>query len=143
MSKSPILNNAYEEPKYYYDTDLDGNLQYDKIIEGRRPYIKKIEITPAKEKTLLSGSDVNVPKDSDEAFINGLRDVIKAWRCSGYPNTTRVTKELLDFWFNNPERYNFRKLFFCQREAVETAVYLNEVADKDPNLCQATHKCCV
>jgi type III restriction enzyme len=47
---------------------------------------------------------------------------------------TRVTRELLNFWFNNKERQNYQKLFFCQREAVETAVYLNEAAERDPNL---------
>ena len=37
-SISPILNNPYEEPKWHYDVTLDGNLDYSKILEGRRPY---------------------------------------------------------------------------------------------------------
>ena len=58
------------------------------------------------------------------------RRSVGRWREAGYPNTTRVTKELLTFWFENPERSAIRRLFFCQREAVETAVWLNEVAAK-------------
>ncbi len=45
-------------------------------------------------------------------------------------NTTRVTKELLDYWFLNPERPSYKQLFFAQQEAVETAIWLNEVAER-------------
>lgn len=63
-------------------------------------------------------------------IVNLCRKEITKWRESNYPNTTRVTKELLDYWFNNPERYIHHYLFFAQREAVETAIWLNEVAEK-------------
>jgi type III restriction enzyme len=74
------------------------------------------------------------PLDDNAHFINGLRTVVKDWREKDYPSVTRVTRELLNFWFNNNERQNIQKLFFCQREAVETAIYLNEAAERDPNL---------
>lgn len=32
---NPILNNPYEEPEYHYNVDMDGNLDYSKILEGR------------------------------------------------------------------------------------------------------------
>ena len=67
-------------------------------------------------------------------FINGIRQVVKEWREQGYPKVTRTTRDLLEFWFSNPERELSKSLFFCQREAVETAIYLNEVAPRDPNL---------
>jgi type III restriction enzyme len=65
-------------------------------------------------------------------LINLARAEAGKWRDSGYasPVPTRVTKELLDFWFNNPERQLDKKLFFAQREAVETAVWFNEIAAK-------------
>ena len=28
---NPVLNNAYEEPKYYYESDINGNIDYMKI----------------------------------------------------------------------------------------------------------------
>lgn len=133
--QNPILNNPYEEPRFHYDTDIDNNLDYSKVLEGRRPFSTNICINP-QERTqgqIFSGSNLYDADDPDAKFINTIRDEVKKWREGGYQRTTRVTRELLNFWFNNPERQSFHKLFFCQREAVETAVYLNEIADFDPN----------
>lgn len=135
IEKSPILNNPYEEPAWHYDTDLDGNLDYERILEGRRPYTSQIGIQPKQtgSDTLFHGSDIE-DSDPNAGFINRLRSIVKQWREADYPHTTRVTRELLNFWFCNPERQHYQRLFFCQREAVETAIYLNEVADSDPNM---------
>jgi hypothetical protein len=59
-----------------------------------------------------------------------LRKEVGTWREEKYPNTNRITRELLHFWFLNDERSDNLKLFFAQREAVETAIFLNEVAEK-------------
>ena len=131
---NPVLNNPYEEPKYYYDTDLDGNIDYETIKDGRRPYGYDINLVPKNrgDNTLFSQDDF-VSADPNAEFINGIRKEVKTWRDSGYPKASRITKELLDFWFNNKERQTNLRLFFCQREAVETAVWLNEIAERDPN----------
>ena len=134
MEKSPILNNPYEEPTRHYDADLDGNLDYTKILQGRRSYAANIGITPKTVRSTVFDNEDLESDDPNASFINTIREEVKKWREKGYPRTTRVTRELLTFWFDNPERQNFEKLFFCQREAVETAVYLNEVADIDPNI---------
>ncbi len=136
-NRSPILNNPYEEPRYYYDTDADGNLNYEKRMEGRRPYKSEVNIATIhgnQQTTLFAGSDFYNSDDPDAVFINTMRQEVKKWRNEGYPRATRITRELLNFWFNNPDRQIDKKLFFCQREAVETAVYLNEIADLDPNM---------
>jgi type III restriction enzyme len=57
-----------------------------------------------------------------------LRREVGSWRTNKYLNTTCVSRELLMFWFENPERHPTKKLFYAQREAVEAAVWLNEVA---------------
>ncbi len=134
MNENPILNNPYREPEYHYNVDADGNLDYNSILQGRRPYIGRINISPnaVRNSQLFNAEDV--VNDPDADFINGLRKEVKSWREKGYPSVTRVTRELLNFWFNNPERMNYQKLFFCQQEAIETAVYLNEVAERDPNI---------
>ena len=135
-SQSPILNNPYEEPLYHYDTDAEGNLDYDNVREGRRPFATEVSLTAKKrggQGDLFTGNDL-YQEDEDAKFINTMRDEVKKWRIEGYPRATRITRELLTFWFNNPERQIDKQLFFCQREAVETAVYLNEVADTDPNI---------
>lgn len=131
---NPVLNNPYEEPHYYYDTDMNGNIDYATVINGRRPFGYDVNIVPKKrgDQTIFSQEDF-ISVDPNAEFINGIRKEVKAWREAGYPKASRITKELLDFWFNNRERRANLRLFFCQREAVETAVWLNEIAERDPN----------
>ena len=131
---NPVLNNPYEEPMYYYDTDMNGNIDYATVINGRRPYGYDVNIVPKKrgDKTFFSQEDF-ISVDPNAEFINGIRKEVKAWREGGYQKASRITKELLDFWFNNKERRANLRLFFCQREAVETAIWLNEIAERDPN----------
>ena len=133
-NENPVLNNPYEEPRYYYDTDMNGNIDYATIIEGRRAFGYDVNIVPKKrgEQTFFSQEDF-ISVDPNAEFINGIRKEVKTWREAGYPKASRITKELLDFWFNNKERRANLRLFFCQREAVETAVWLNEIAERDPN----------
>ena len=133
-AKSPILNNPYEEPRLHYGS-VDGNLDYNTILKGRRPFSMEIGIKPNSnpQQSMFNDEDF-YDDDINASFINTIRDEVKKWREQGYPQVTRVTRELLNFWFCNPERQDNLKLFFCQREAIETAVYLNEVAERDPNM---------
>ena len=127
---NPILNGPYDEPKRYYRTLPDGTLDYTKTKRGRRPYDPKINtpipIRQGPQEQLFDQDDLQ--GDAENHIINLLRREVGAWRHKDYPNTTRVTKELLLFWFENPDRHATKKLFFAQREAVETAIWLNEVA---------------
>jgi type III restriction enzyme len=59
--------------------------------------------------------------------INQIRQKVKLWRDRGYPNISSVTRELLTYW-TDPQRD--RRLFFCQIEALETAIYITEAAPK-------------
>ncbi len=60
----------------------------------------------------------------DLPLVNALRSDVRRWRESDYEGATAVTNQLLRHWAS-PERA--RRLFFCQREAVETIIYLNEI----------------
>lgn len=60
--------------------------------------------------------------------INRLRILIDAWREKGYPGTTSRTRLLLEYW--NSEQPALRP-FFCQREALETAIWLVEAGPDD------------
>jgi type III restriction enzyme len=64
-------------------------------------------------------------------LITKLRDAVMAWREDGYPRASEVTKRLFNYWFDEdhevpgfpaPFRYHF-----CQREAIETLVYVVEI----------------
>lgn len=63
-------------------------------------------------------------------LVNGVRSAVDAWRSQGYPGTSATSKRLLGYWFEDEHRsedgFPFR-FYFCQHEAVETLIYLNEV----------------
>lgn len=128
---NPILNNPYLEPKLHYATDAEGSLNYQDIRDGRRIFTTDIQVIPQRQGAQPSIFSVN---DDQEHYgthiINLTRKEVGKWRAEGYPNTTRVTKELLEYWFLNPERPSYKKLFFAQQEAVETAIWVNEVAER-------------
>lgn len=130
-SDNPILNSPYLEPKLHYDTDSQGSLDYNLVCNGRRIFKTDASVIPTRQKGHKETFEWNDnPAEYGSHLINLCRKEIGNWRTSNYPNTTRITKELLTFWFSNPERLATKKLFFAQQEAVETAIWLNEVAEK-------------
>ncbi len=63
--------------------------------------------------------------------VPAIRDAVNAWRSSGYKGITDTTHELLNFWFKTDHRLPTGRSFSyysAQREAIETLVYLYEVA---------------
>lgn len=67
-------------------------------------------------------------------IVNPLRAAVKEWRELNYYGASDTTRELLSHWFERPHRIkgstgdeiDFR-YYFCQREAIETFIYLLEV----------------
>ena len=64
-----------------------------------------------------------------------LRKKVKEWRLSGYEGASETSKALLKWWFltdhavENPNGEIFLfQYYFAQREAVETVIWLYEVA---------------
>jgi len=128
---NPILNSPYVEPLLHYNTDSEGALDYTDIRKGRRIFKVDSAVIPTRQTGQKEVFEWN--EDAEEYIthiINLCRKEVGQWRAAKYPNTTRISKELLTFWFDNPERHAVKKLFFAQQEAVETAIWLNEVADK-------------
>jgi type III restriction enzyme len=113
---NPILNSPFEEPARYWAYEEGQPV----LKEGRRPagyYLKPRTRGP---QTSLFEEEF-VPLD----LVNTIRERVKAWRERGYPGVTPITRQLLNHW-NHPERE--RKLFFCQREAAETLIWLIEAS---------------
>lgn len=67
-------------------------------------------------------------------MVNNLRAAVREWREAFYIGASDTTIQLLNHWFNRAHRkitpdgeeFEFR-YYFCQREAVETLIYLKEV----------------
>jgi type III restriction enzyme len=131
-SENPILNSPYAEPQLHYNTDSEGNLDYTTICTGRRVFKSDLAVMPIRQKgqkDLIEWNE-SVEPEHTRHIINLCRKEVGLWRRAKYPHTTRITKELLTFWFDNPERHAIKKLFFAQQEAIETAIWINEVAQK-------------
>jgi len=71
-------------------------------------------------------------RPSKAYLVNELRKALITWREQDYPNITDTTRRLLQFWFNEDhivdgEPFHF---WFCQREAIETLIYVYEIMKK-------------
>jgi type III restriction enzyme len=122
---NPILNSPFSQPERHFKFNDDGIT--DEIADGRREsgYFLPIASPRKKGGQLKFETEWTQDRFLSSPRINRVRERVAQWRVGGYVGCTRTTERLLQYW-NNPHRE--KKLFFCQREAVETAIYLTEVA---------------
>lgn len=64
-------------------------------------------------------------------LVYKIRLAVAKWRDENYPGASDTTKSLLNFWFNQEHLIGQKKFsfFFSQREAIESIVYLYEIAN--------------
>ena len=63
--------------------------------------------------------------------VPALRKLVSDWKNEGYPGITATTRTLLNYWFSADHKLSNGQLFTyldAQREAVETLIYVYEVA---------------
>ena len=135
----PILNSPYEIPAQHWELDATGQ-PTQQIAPSRR---RAEFITPipkpkkqkggAKQESLLfdegKGLSTQEQQYDHTAVINAVRLEVDKWRALPNPNDWRVTPEtarLLQHWRHH--KFSSMRPFFCQVEAVETAIWLTEVA---------------
>ena len=117
--ENPILCSPYNEPDQHWLYDTKTGLPQ-KIPQRREAsYWYRTERTGSRQLKLLAEEERD-----DLPLVNALRADVKAWRESGYRNASQTTKRLLRHWWREDRT---RRLFFCQLEAVETIIYLEEV----------------
>lgn len=137
--EEPILNTPYGFPARHWELDEQGQ-PTQRIIESRR---RAEFITPipkpkkrkgaAEQKSLLfdegKGLSTQEQRYAHTAMINSVRQQVDEWRALLNANDWRVTPEtarLLQHWRHH--EFSSIRPFFCQIEAVETAIWLTEVA---------------
>lgn len=129
--ENPIINSPFEEPQRHFRFDNDGITS--EIIESRRDSQTFIPIAKPRKRdkqTQLEFEFWTNDRVEKNTFINQIRERVSWWRKADYRGTvniTPITRRLLEYW-KNPLRE--RRLFFCQIEALETAIYITEVAKK-------------
>ncbi len=135
----PILNSPYEYPLRHWELDDEGQ-PTQQILENRRStrFITPIP-KPRKHKgkkiqqTLFDVGELrsHTQQYDPTSIINELRQCIDEWRSRANPADWQVSPEttrLLQHWRHHP--FNAIRPFFCQIEAVETAIWLTEVAPR-------------
>ncbi len=136
----PILNSPYERPARHWELDETGQ-PTQKIVESRRsadfvtpiPKPKKQKGAAAQQQVLLVEDNTGISTQAQQydptEIINEVRSHVEAWRKEPNPNLWHVTPEtvrLLKHWRHH--QFSNLRPFFCQVEAVETIIWLTEVA---------------
>lgn len=134
----PILNSPYDHPQRHWELDADGQ-PTQKIVEDRR---RAEFITPIPKPKKRKAAAIQMQMVFDEgkglsttrqqydvtSIINEVRQQVAQWR--KLPQTawqvTPETARLLQHWRHHG--FSGVRPFFCQVEAVETAIWLTEVA---------------
>lgn len=125
--ENPVINSPFEEPRRHFKFSEEGITN--ETIEQRRisSYFVPIAQPRKKGKQLSFDTEWTQDRIEENKLVNRIRQRIGHWRQGGYVGVTGATSRLLQYW-TNPERE--KKLFFCQIEALETAIYITEVAKK-------------
>jgi hypothetical protein len=139
----PILNSPYEYPSQHWELDAEGQ-PTNNILKARR---KSAFVTPVpkprkRRRGKNKGQRELVFKEEETAtittaaqqydtntIINEIRQYVDQWRALPNPQQWQVTPEtarLLQHWRKHP--FENARPFFCQVEAIETAIWLTEVA---------------
>jgi type III restriction enzyme len=141
--EQPILNSPYEVPGRHHDLDPDGQPTDRPPLAGRRPSRLITPVPkPRKRRRRAAGQAEMVFADDDglgdeqqeynpTPIINEVRQHVAAWRALPNPRdwqVTPATQRLLQHWRHHP--FQGVRPFFCQIEAVETVIWLTEVAPR-------------
>ncbi|MGB6836508.1 MAG: DEAD/DEAH box helicase family protein [Dehalococcoidia bacterium] len=114
--ENPIVNKPFEEPTRHHVYEEGQPL----LKDGRRP--AGYYFNP---RTRARTGAVAEEQFIELTTVNEIRRRVAAWRASRYRGATRVTKELFELW-NAGLEVREHPLFFCQREAAETIIWLVE-----------------
>ncbi len=134
--EQPIINSPYKAPSRHWELDADGQPTH-RLIESRRQVRFESPIPAPKKRGRGAQLDLAVGAARDDGakidlarVIQELRGEVVRWRRLRNPDQWQVTPEtarLLQHW-RREEGWSDIRPFFCQLEAVETAIWLTEAA---------------
>ena len=137
--EKPILNSPYEMPIRHWELDPSG--QPTQLVAETRRRAEFITPIPkprkqkgaAKQDSLVFDEGLGLSTQEQRydhtAIINSVREEVNKWRQLPDPSNWKVTTEtarLLQHWRHH--QFSGVRPFFCQVEAVETIIWLSEVA---------------
>ncbi|MHB1523366.1 MAG: BPTD_3080 family restriction endonuclease [Candidatus Dormibacteria bacterium] len=129
---NPIISSPYDPPGEHFELGPHGPTG--RILPGRRPSESFIPIPlprKGRSKSVQQSLDFDPTGERRErnTLVNDVRFEVDRWRARNYPGVTAVTRKLLRYWASRPPERE-EPVFFCQREAAETAIFLAEVAGR-------------
>lgn len=129
----PILNSPYHAPEWHHPLDDNGQPLEGEPVAGRRPSRFVVPVPATRKRAASSQGSFALETYEENALINDIRRHVDEWRLQPDParwGVTPATQRLLEHWrhhgFVGPQP------FFCQIEAIETIIWLTEVAPKRP-----------
>ena len=125
---NPILNSPYHKPEKHWKLDGKG-VPVGGTVSERRNSKYIVPVPLPKNKSEAMEFDY---QETENHTINDIRRQVDKWRnlTEDKQGVTYPTRRLLEHW---REGQTEPRLFFCQIEAAETFIWLNEVA---PNTTQ-------
>jgi type III restriction enzyme len=127
----PILNSPYRAPELHHPLDKNGQPLEGEPRRGRRPSRFIVPVPASRKKTGSDQASLDLETYTENALINEIRGYLGSWRALRNPadwGVTGATQRLLEHWRHH--EFNGPTPFFCQVEAVETIIWLTEVAPK-------------
>ena len=112
----PILNGPYDEPAEHWHI-VEGETP--RREPGRRPAMYYYRPPGPVSEGDADGLGTLI----ELKLVNRIRQRLKEWQDAGRPGVTRTTSELLHYWTREGRQH---RLFFAQREAAETIIFLTE-----------------
>jgi len=128
-----ILNSPYRAPALHHPLDDRGQPLDGAPRNGRRASRFIVPVPASRKKASSTQAFLDLETYSENALINEIRGYIDAWRRLPNPadwGVTAVTQRLLDHWRRDKALWAGPTPFFCQVEAVETIIWLTEVAPR-------------
>ena len=122
------INAPFDEPSRHFRFSDEGIT--DEIVDGRRTSSYFVPIARPKKrgsKQLQFDTEWTQDRIEENKLVNDIRRRVTLWRKGGYVGVTPTTARLIAYWTDSNRE---KKLFFCQIEALETAIYIAEVAKK-------------
>lgn len=127
----PILNSPYRAPKLHHPLDQNGQPLEGQPRPGRRPSRFIVPVPASRKKASAAQASLDLETYTENALINEIRGYIERWRNLRNPadwGVTAISQRLLEHWRHHD--FVGPRPFFCQIEAVETIIWLTEVAPK-------------
>ena len=100
-------------------------------MESRNPF----EILSPYERWVPSREQMDLFQNKYEQLlpplVHKIREAVYKWRDNDYEGASQTTKSLFKFWFNTEHKDgdNTFQFYFAQREAIESIIYLYEIAE--------------